>query len=287
MTFSRPNRSDATLTRNRTPQSISPFSGFCATCNHECPGLCEVGKSAYRGKEVLYPQPFGSITAGSEKHYPVDYSHFNIMGTTVGAQGIEADSDSATFPNFSVASEVGVEHKTKLNISIVIAGMGSTDIATTHWEGMAAGAAITGPIIVIGENICGMDPDLEVKNGKVVKSPALKKRVQDFKNWYDGAGEVVVQANIEDGRLGVHEYALEKLGVETVEIKFGQGAKDIGGEVKICIPSLFKPQRLSGSSSMYNSVWLYCRAYLLFLIPSPNCLIVSCAFLSRNKIDDI
>ncbi|PKM79307.1 MAG: FMN-binding glutamate synthase family protein, partial [Firmicutes bacterium HGW-Firmicutes-13] len=57
MTFSRPNRSDATLTRNRTPQSISPHSGVCAACNHECPGLCEVGKSAYRGKEVLYPQP--------------------------------------------------------------------------------------------------------------------------------------------------------------------------------------------------------------------------------------
>jgi glutamate synthase domain-containing protein 2 len=33
--------------------------------------------------------------------------------------------------------------------------------------------------------------------------------------------------------LGVHEYALKKLGVQAVELKWGQGAKDIGGEVKI------------------------------------------------------
>jgi glutamate synthase domain-containing protein 2 len=43
----------------------------------------------------------------------------------------------------------------------------------------------------------------------------------------------VVQANIEDTRLGVHEYAINQLGVEVVEMKWGQGAKDIGGEVKI------------------------------------------------------
>jgi len=38
---------------------------------------------------------------------------------------------------------------------------------------------------------------------------------------------------VEDTRLGVQEYAIEKLGVEIVELKWGQGAKDIGGEVKI------------------------------------------------------
>ena len=31
----------------------------------------------------------------------------------------------------------------------------------------------------------------------------------------------------------MQEYAIEKLGVECVELKWGQGAKDIGGEVKI------------------------------------------------------
>ncbi len=40
----------------------------------------------------------------------------------------------------------------------------------------------------------------------------------------------------------MQEYALEKLGVETVELKWGQGAKNIGGEVKI--NSLKKAQLL-------------------------------------------
>jgi len=38
---------------------------------------------------------------------------------------------------------------------------------------------------------------------------------------------------VEDSRLGAQEYAVERLGVQCVEIKWGQGAKDIGGEVKI------------------------------------------------------
>src|SRR4030042_1559294 len=65
------NRSAATLTKNRTEGSVSPFSGMCVTCVDGCIGMCEIGKSAYRGAEVLYPQPFGIITAASEKEYPV------------------------------------------------------------------------------------------------------------------------------------------------------------------------------------------------------------------------
>ncbi|RPJ02448.1 MAG: FMN-binding glutamate synthase family protein, partial [Candidatus Aminicenantes bacterium] len=57
--------------------------------------------------------------------------------------------------------------------------------------------------------------------------------VKSFRDWQDGYGDIVVQSNVEDTRLGTQEYALEKLGIETVELKWGQGAKDIGGEVKI------------------------------------------------------
>jgi glutamate synthase domain-containing protein 2 len=44
---------------------------------------------------------------------------------------------------------------------------------------------------------------------------------------------MLVQLNVEDTRLGVAEYAVEKLGVEGIELKWGQGAKCIGGEVKL------------------------------------------------------
>ncbi len=57
-----------------------------------------------------------------------------------------------------------------------------------------------------------------------------------------GTGRSSCKSNVEDTRLGVQEYVIEKLGVECVELKWGQGAKNIGGEVKI--RSLKKAQTL-------------------------------------------
>jgi glutamate synthase domain-containing protein 2 len=234
MTFSRVNSSAATLTKNRTEGSISPSSGMCVTCIDGCVGMCEIGKSAYRGHEVIYPQPFGIITTAAEKNYPIDYSHFSIMGSTVGATGIEPDSDKAIFPSVNLERRIGKDQGIKLKMPITIPGLGSTRIAGQNWEGLAGGAALAGIIVTIGENVCGMDPQAEIKDGKVIKSPALARRVKYFREWQtDGFGEVVLQANIEDSRLGAHEYGISELGVTTVEIKWGQGAKDIGGEVKI------------------------------------------------------
>jgi glutamate synthase domain-containing protein 2 len=240
MTLSKPNRSPATFTRNRVEPS--PTSGLCVTCLDGCPGPCEVGRSALRGREILYPQPFSKVTAGSEKDYPVDFSHFNIQGTCVGAIGIPADSDQATFPVVDVSTEVGAKEKIKLRVPYFTGALGSTDIARIHWESMAIAAAISGTLVVVGENVCGMDPKSEFKNGRVVLSPEMERRVKTFQRWYDGYGGIVVQYNVEDGRLGVPEYVVDKLGVQIIEPKWGQGAKDIGGEVKL--PSLERAQQL-------------------------------------------
>jgi len=69
--------------------------------------------------------------------------------------------------------------------------------------------------------------------GKVVKSPEMDRRVQEYRRYHEGYGDILVQMNVEDTRLGVAEYVIEKLGVETIELKWGQGAKCIGGEIKV------------------------------------------------------
>jgi glutamate synthase domain-containing protein 2 len=207
---------------------------MCVTCVDGCVGMCEIGKSAYRGHEVLYPQPFGVITTAAEKQYPVDYSHFNIMGTCVGAHGIEADSDKAIFPAVSLEVAFGHDAGLKFRCPWIIPGIGSTNIAKNNWEGLAIGSALAGTGLTIGENVVGMDPQSVFKKGRVVDTVDLKRRVKLYQDHQrDGYGAIVVQANIEDTRLGVQEYAVEKLGVQCVELKWGQGAKDIGGEVKI------------------------------------------------------
>ncbi len=242
-TFSTVNRSAATLTKNRTDGSITPISGMCVTCVDGCIGMCEIGKSAYRGHEVIYPQPFGVITTASEKNYPVDYSHFNIMGTAVGAVGIEPDSDKAIFPNVNLEVHFGHDQGIKFRYPWIIPGIGSTDVAKNNWEGLAIGSALSGTGLTIGENVVGMDPQSVIRNHRVVDTQDLKRRVKLYQDYQvDGWGAIIVQANVEDTRLGVQEYAIGELGVEIVELKWGQGAKDIGGEVKI--KSLKKAQML-------------------------------------------
>jgi glutamate synthase domain-containing protein 2 len=234
MALTRINATAATLTKNRTEGSISALSGMCVTCVDGCIGMCEIGKSAYRGSEVIYPQPFGIITTGAEKEYPFDYSNFTIMGTAVGAHGIDADSDVAIFPNVSLETRAGAEGTIKLRLPFVIPGLGSTNIAKNNWEGLAVGSALAGTALTIGENVVGMDVQSKLEKGRVVKAPDLENRVKLFKDWQrDGYGAIVLQSNVEDTRLGVLEFGIGKLGVDAVELKWGQGAKDIGGEVKI------------------------------------------------------
>ncbi len=234
MSFSRINSSAATLTKNRTEESITPISGMCVTCVDGCVGMCEIGKSAYRGHEVIYPQPFGVITTAAEKVYPIDYSHFNIMGTAVGAFGVAADSDKAIFPAVKLEVRFGHDNGVKFRLPWIIPGIGSTNIAKNNWEGLAIGSAIAGTGLTIGENVVGMDPQSVIKKGRVVDTVDLKHRVKLYQDHQrDGYGAIILQANVEDTRLGVQEYGISELGVECVELKWGQGAKDIGGEVKI------------------------------------------------------
>ena len=234
MSLSKPNRSTATGTRTRAGDDVMPTSGMCVVCVQGCTGLCEVGMSAYRGVEVIYPRPFGMVTAAGDKDYPVDFSHLSIMGTTFGAYGVQPDPDHAIFPAVNLETAIGKGDGIKLKLPIVIPALGSTDVAKNNWEGIAIGAAISGIAITIGENVCGMDPDAEFKDGRIVRSPDMEMRVKLYRDWQeDGYGDVIVQANVEDTRAGVHEYVIEKLGVTSVELKWGQGAKDIGGEVKL------------------------------------------------------
>jgi len=254
-TYSKINRSAATLTKNRTEDSITPASGMCTTCVDGCIGMCEIGKSAYRGHEVIYPQPFGVITTASEKTYPVDYSHFNIMGTAVGAHGVEADSDKAIFPAVNTEVFFGHDKGLKFRYPWIIPGIGSTNIAKNNWEGLAIGSALAGTGLTIGENVVGMDVESKIETGKILDTVDLKRRVNLFKDHQiDGYGAIIVQANVEDTRLGVQEYAIEKLGVEVVELKWGQGAKNIGGEVKI--------------KDLKKAQLLYKRGYIV--LPNPT-----------------
>jgi len=233
MNLNRPNSNEAIQTKNRS-RDVAPQSGLCTRCMDGCKGNCDLFQATFRGRELLYPGPFGDVTAGADKDYPEDYSHLQIMGYALGADGTQADPDHATFPTVSTETSFGVTHKVKMKIPMFTGALGSTEIARKNWEHFAIGAAITGISLVCGENVCGIDPGLEFdNNGKVKKAPDMERRVELYRRYHEGYGDILVQMNVEDTRLGVAEYVVDKLGVETIELKWGQGAKCIGGEIKV------------------------------------------------------
>jgi glutamate synthase domain-containing protein 2 len=61
----------------------------------------------------------------------------------------------------------------------------------------------------------------------------MDRRIETYRRYHNGYGEILVQMNVEDARLGAAEYVNRKHGLETIELKWGQGAKCIGGEIKV------------------------------------------------------
>ncbi len=237
MNLQRPNSNDATRSSNRS-RNVVPMSGLCSRCIDGCRGNCEVFRATYRGRELIYPGPFGSITAGGDKDYPVDYSHLNIQGYALGAEGLPegviGDPDTATFPSVNTETDYGWDKKVKMRMPVFTGALGSTEIARKNWEHFAVGAALSGVTLVCGENVCGIDPELELdSNNKITKAPDMDRRIEIYRRYHQGYGEILVQMNVEDTRLGVAEYVSKKHGLETIELKWGQGAKCIGGEIKV------------------------------------------------------
>ena len=84
MHLSRQNSSEVSQTANRS-RDWSPSSGLCTRCIDGCRGNCEVFKASFRGREVIYPGPFGTLTAGADKDpFVVDENtHANVKPSKV------------------------------------------------------------------------------------------------------------------------------------------------------------------------------------------------------------
>jgi hypothetical protein len=215
-------------------------SGLCTLCRADCEGKCETWLSGLVGRKLLYPRDFGLVTAGANNttHVGVSYNALRIQGYAYGAHGLNGnlsnDPDDCIFPNVDLSTEFGNEVKTKARIPLMTGALGSTFIAAKYWDSFAVGGALVGMPIVIGENVVGVDRQSEIKNGKITKAPELDRRIDTYLRYFDGYGGIFVQMNVEDTRNGVAEYVAAKYGDKCIiELKWGQGAKDIGGEIQV------------------------------------------------------
>ena len=213
-------------------------SGLCTLCQADCAGRCEVWLSCLKGRELLYPRDFGTITAGAANINAegVSYQSVRILGTCYGAHDAppSAASGDALFTEVSLETSFGSRKKTVCRGPFMAGALGSTFIAAKYWDAMAAGCAICGIPIVIGENVVGVDRESVIKDGRIQKSPEMDRRLASYLRYFDGKGAAIVQLNVEDARNGVAEYLASKYRDNVVvELKWGQGAKDIGGEIQV------------------------------------------------------
>jgi hypothetical protein len=101
---------------------------LCSLCVYSCPILCDVGKSAFRGREVLYPEPeeFGLSTAAANKDFGLDWSDVQLMPRLSEVFGVEPVPEKMIFENVDVSTRFG---GVELKLPVFIATLGSTDVA--------------------------------------------------------------------------------------------------------------------------------------------------------------
>ncbi|MFW5988878.1 MAG: glutamate synthase-related protein [Desulfosudaceae bacterium] len=241
MRFSKNN--DALGTTNRGNPTEA---GLCTLCRADCAGKCETWLSSLVGRKLLYPRDFGMVTAGANNttHTGVSYNALRIQGYAYGSHGLSGklsnDPDDCIFPNVNLESTFGREMKTKVRLPLMTGALGSTFIASKYWDSFAIGGALSGIPVVIGENVVGVDRESKIgkgksKKGKIKSAPELERRIDGYLRYTDkGYGAIIVQLNVEDTRNGVAEFVAEKYGNKCIiELKWGQGAKDIGGEIQV------------------------------------------------------
>ena len=216
-------------------------SGLCTLCRADCKGKCETWLSSLKGRETLYPRDFGLVTAGSGNvnHVGVSYNSLRVQGYNFGAHGMngnqaKAEAGDCLFTDVSLETSFGNEVKTTCRLPFMTGALGSTFIAAKYWNSFAVGCALAGIPIVVGENVVGVDRASVLEGGRITKAPELERRIETYLRYHDGYGCIIVQLNVEDTRNGVAEYLAEKYGDKiVVELKWGQGAKDIGGEIEV------------------------------------------------------
>ncbi|MDY7035485.1 MAG: glutamate synthase-related protein [Thermodesulfobacteriota bacterium] len=240
MRFSKSNDVLGTTNRGNPAES-----SLCTLCRADCQGRCETWLSSLVGRKLLYPRSYGIVTAGANNttHVGVSYNSLRIQGYAYGShglnQGLSNDPDDCIFPNVNTESEFGNEMKTKIRMPLMTGALGSTFIAEKYWDSFAIGGSLVGIPVVIGENVVGVDRESKInpgdtRKGKIEIAPELNRRIETYLRYYEGYGAIIVQLNVEDTRNGVAEYVADKYGNKCIiELKWGQGAKDIGGEIQV------------------------------------------------------
>ncbi len=211
-------------------------SGLCGFCRVDCQGKCETWLSSLLGRRTLFPSGYGDASIGSDNTSPtgVSYNALRVRGALYGSAGFDRQRALArdiAYCDARLETVIGGESGTPSRYPFIIGALSRNPVVDKYWDSFAVGAALCGIPLAIGENVGGGDRKTTFVNSTVAALPDLDARIASYRRYHDGYGRLFVQLNVNDGLNGVGRYVAERYGRDvTIEIKWGQGAKAIGGE---------------------------------------------------------
>lgn len=218
-------------------------TGMCTVCfagAQGCPQNCGVWGILRDLRGAIY-SPYGTV-AGAKVISGL--KELRVMGRNVGSETFFRDVDLSI--RLGHCDGKGGTGGIEFTSPWFIAAIGSTKVGPKNAEALCSGwvrGTLNGkgyptPVIV-GENVASSAMDTKIEGGKVVKAPALERRIEAYLQACPGReGVVVVQVNYVDRELRVDEWVINRYRDEpgvlvVIEYKDGQGAKNIGGEIMV------------------------------------------------------
>ncbi|MGC8948078.1 MAG: glutamate synthase-related protein [Thermoprotei archaeon] len=208
----------------------------------------EISLKAKLGNEAIYPfskfDEYGRALLGADIYYkPTKFYTLDrliLLPPAFTPLRLKKMEELLREPVYTDVSTEVIIGGFKSKLPLTVASMGSTDVANKLGIKIAIGAARSGIIMGIGENVATMRGyDKRISKNQ----PTFKERIISYlENLKDDYGGVVIQQNVEDAydelwnKVYSDKYLEQYIdkGLIAFEIKLGQGAKPgLGGEVKV------------------------------------------------------
>lgn len=193
----------------------------CSRCSDNCDGSCGLFQASLRG-----PTAGGDLASRREHdgrpNAAVDYTQLDFRS---GERGSHGDRAVHALSIVDVGAQYG--RAAPLRVSIPVFA-GPADASVREHEArdhLAIGAALAGISLVCRRGTVPGEPGVEIDSqGKVISAPAFDGRIEDFRRYHRGLGEILVQVGAGEFRLGMPEYLRRQHAVEGIELVWGETA---------------------------------------------------------------
>ncbi len=206
---------------SRARQAKTRVAASCSRCSDNCDGSCGLFQASLRG-----PTAGGDLASRREHdgrpNAAVDYAQLDFRS---GERGSRGDRAVHALSVVEVGAQYGRAAPLRVSIPVFARPADASVRAREGRDHLAIGAALAGISLVFPRGTIAGEPGIEIDSqGKIVSASAFDGRMEDFRRYHRGLGEILVQVGAEEFRLGIPEYLRRQHAVEGIELVWGETA---------------------------------------------------------------